>query len=88
MTIDARALCEPTADGPLAGEGGWVRAFEQAGLSLAEPARCGGLKRGLRAVLAHHIIFHANRAGLSLEDQAVLAALAMDTVFVTGDMLS
>lgn len=35
----------------------------------------------LRAVLAHHVIFHANRAGLLGGDQATLARLTVDAVF-------
>lgn len=81
MTIDARPLCDPAADGPLAGYDGWVTAFEQAGQALADLARHGHLTRGLRSVLAHHIIFHANRAALTDTDQAALAALATGTVF-------
>lgn len=59
----------------------WWAAFDTAGLQLAALAREGHLERGLRAVLAHHFIFHANRAGLSGPDQATLAALAVDVVF-------
>ncbi len=59
----------------------WVGAFEAAGDALADLTRSGRLERGLRAVLAHHFIFHANRAGLPAADQATLAALAVGTVF-------
>lgn len=59
----------------------WLAAFETAGQQLAALASHGQLERGLRAVLAHHFIFHANRAGLSGADQTTLAALAVDTVF-------
>ncbi|RSM80870.1 methyltransferase, FxLD system [Kibdelosporangium aridum] len=59
----------------------WWTAFDTAGHQLAELARDGHLERGLRAVLAHHFIFHANRAGLSGPDQATLAALAVNAVF-------
>lgn len=59
----------------------WWAAFDTAGRQLATLAREGQLDRGLRAVLAHHFIFHANRAGLSGPDQATLAALAVDAVF-------
>jgi hypothetical protein len=38
---------------------------------------------GLRAVLAHHILFHANRASLPITDQATLAALASRTLAVS-----
>lgn len=59
----------------------WCDAFATAGRQLAVLARTGQLHRGLRAVLAHHFLFQANRAGLSGPDQATLAALAVDTVF-------
>jgi protein-L-isoaspartate(D-aspartate) O-methyltransferase len=63
----------------------WVGAFDAAGHALADLARCGRLERGLRAVLAHHFIFHANRAGLPAADQATLASLAVDTIFHTPE---
>ncbi|MFJ1756468.1 methyltransferase, FxLD system [Kitasatospora sp. NPDC088134] len=56
-------------------------AFEHAGQDLARLAREGRLHRGLRAVLAHHLLFHANRAGLPVDHQAALAARALDAVF-------
>jgi protein-L-isoaspartate(D-aspartate) O-methyltransferase len=59
----------------------WWTAFNTAGRQLADLARSGRLDRGLRAVLAHHFIFHANRAALSGPDQATLATLAVDAVF-------
>ena len=68
MTVDARSLCRP--DGPLDGHAEWVAAFERAGTTLAYLAAGGGLTRGLRAVIAHHLIFHANRAGLPLATKA------------------
>ncbi|MGH2599504.1 MAG: thiopeptide-type bacteriocin biosynthesis protein [Dehalococcoidia bacterium] len=84
MTVDARALCAP-ASGALTGQDRWVAAFENAGQALAELARQGRLRRGLRAILAHHVIFHANRAGLSLAHQSTLAALALNNVFADSD---
>ncbi|MGK4582190.1 methyltransferase, FxLD system [Kitasatospora sp. HPMI-4] len=79
MSLDTRRL---TLDGlPLAGHTGWVDAFERAGQDLTRLARDGLLTRGLRAVLAHHLIFHANRAGLPVEHQAAMAARALDAVF-------
>ncbi|MGV9387419.1 methyltransferase, FxLD system [Nonomuraea sp. NPDC003707] len=84
MTADTRRLCNPARGGALAGYSEWIAAFERTGQALAELAAEGQLTRGLRSVLAHHIIFHANRAGLPIEDQAALAALAVDTVFHRG----
>jgi protein-L-isoaspartate(D-aspartate) O-methyltransferase len=84
LTVDARGLSHLAGDGPLAGFGDWVTSFERAGQGLADLARHGLLDRGLRAVLAHHIIFHANRAGLPAQDLAALAALALTTVFAAA----
>ncbi|MFF0659232.1 methyltransferase, FxLD system [Micromonospora tulbaghiae] len=81
MTVDARSLTG--ADGPLVGHHSWLDAFENAGQALADLARHGRLRRGLRAVIAHHVIFHANRMGLSVRDQSTLAALAVRNVFHT-----
>ncbi|MFJ9458538.1 methyltransferase, FxLD system [Kitasatospora sp. NPDC101447] len=79
MRVDTWALTRDTS--PLANHGGWVHAFEQAGQDLAGLARDGNLTRGLRAVLAHHLLFHANRAGLPVDHQTATAARALDTVF-------
>ncbi|MFC0860934.1 methyltransferase, FxLD system [Sphaerimonospora cavernae] len=73
LTADARSLPPLSA--------GWVAAFEKAGQSLADLAQHGRLQRGLRAILAHHVIFHANRAGLPVPDQSAIATLAVQTVF-------
>ena len=84
MTADTRGLWRTGQ--PLAGQDGWFGAFETAGQALAHHDRHGRLDRGLRAVLAHHMIFHANRAGLSLSDQATMAALALNnTVLAAGE---
>jgi protein-L-isoaspartate(D-aspartate) O-methyltransferase len=81
MTVDARSLCRREPPGALAGFDGWVTAFERTGQALADLARHGRLQRGLRGVLAHHMIFHANRARLLGHDQHLLGALALSTVF-------
>jgi protein-L-isoaspartate(D-aspartate) O-methyltransferase len=77
MTTDARGLCGTGS--PLSGCERWITAFEEAGQALARLNRDGRLERGLRAVLAHHLIFHFNRAGIS--DQATMVALAVSAVF-------
>ena len=79
MTTDTHRLCAPSR--PLTGYSQWAEAFQLAGHALADLAQDGKLQRGLRAVLAHHVIFHANRAGLPVSDQAALAALAAAAVF-------
>jgi protein-L-isoaspartate(D-aspartate) O-methyltransferase len=81
MTADSHALCDPAQAGPLPGYGKWVTAFDRAGQTLAELHHNGQLARGLRAVLAHHFIFHFNRAGFSGTEQATMAALACSVVF-------
>lgn len=83
MTVDARSLCRP--EGPLDGHSGWVVAFERAGTTLAYLATTGRLSRGLRAVIAHHVIFHANRAGLLPDDQSALFTTAREAVMGSSD---
>lgn len=70
----------PLLSGPLAAEATWMRAFIDAGRQLGTAARNGTLERGLRDILAHHVIFHWNRLGLPARTQAVLAHAARDTV--------
>ncbi|MGR8008622.1 methyltransferase, FxLD system [Streptomyces hypolithicus] len=82
MTTDAHSLCRP--DGPLDGHGEWVTAFERTGAALARLAH-GSLTRGLRAIITHHAIFHANRAGLRMSDQSALSTLARKAVMGTSD---
>ncbi|WP_404190730.1 methyltransferase, FxLD system [Streptomyces tauricus] len=83
MTADAHSLCRP--DGPLHAHEGWVAAFERAGGMLADLADRGALTRGLRTVIAHHVIFHANRAGLLQDDQSALSHIAREVVMGTSD---
>ncbi|MBQ0829398.1 methyltransferase, FxLD system [Streptomyces tagetis] len=83
MTADAHSLCRPR--GPLHAHEEWVTAFERAGATLAELAGRGALTRGLRAVIAHHVIFHANRAGLLRDDQSALSHIAREVVMGTSD---
>jgi thiopeptide-type bacteriocin biosynthesis protein len=66
--------------GPLSFALSWVTAFRTAGESLRSAAHNGTLRRGLRDILAHHIIFHWNRFGLPARTQAVLARAACDAV--------
>ena len=82
MTVDT-GLDSPLtgASGQLSDIATWVAAFHTAGGVLGGLARRGELTRGLRAVLAHHVIFHWNRLGLSYENQGVLVATAREAVF-------
>ncbi|MGW1143558.1 methyltransferase, FxLD system [Streptomyces sp. NPDC002454] len=83
MTVDARSLCNP--GGPFHGHDEWVTTFERTGATLADLTDHGGLTRGLRVVLAHHVIFHANRAGLLRDDQSALFNIAREVVMGTSD---
>lgn len=81
MTVDAgpgSPLVEP--GGHLADIATWTTAFHTAGRALGELASRGELRRGLRAVLAHHLIFHWNRLGLSYNTQSILASAAREMV--------
>lgn len=65
----------PEDDG--AGEAArWHAGFTNAGRRLADASSSGTLSRGLRAVLAHSVIFHWNRVGLPAAAQAILARAA------------
>lgn len=83
MTADAHGLYR--SDGPLHRHDEWVAAFQRAGATLADLAGRGALTRGLRAVIAHHVIFHANRAGLLRDDQSALSNIAREVVMGTSD---
>ncbi|MFP3991018.1 methyltransferase, FxLD system [Streptomyces sp. E11-3] len=83
MTTDPHSLCRQ--GGPLDGHAEWVAAFERAGTTLAYLAASSGLTRGLRAVIAHHVIFHANRAGLHRDDQHAISHIAREVVMGSSD---
>ncbi|MET7930270.1 methyltransferase, FxLD system, partial [Streptomyces sp. NPDC005349] len=83
MTASIPALCR--SGGPLDGHTQWVAAFERTGTALADLVADGGLTRGLRAVLAHHVLFHANRGGLSPEDQHALSHIAKEVVMGSSE---
>ena len=61
----------------------WLSAANEAGHALRELARTGTLTRGLRDVLAHHVIFHWNRLGITTAAQAILAHTAASTILNT-----
>ncbi|GAA1018955.1 hypothetical protein Aple_025170 [Acrocarpospora pleiomorpha] len=79
MSVDADPLMRDSEHLAFACE--WAAAFAATGHELAALAARGLLYRGLRAVLAHHIIFAWNRFGLSHAAQAVLAHTAKQVVF-------
>ncbi|MEU8925278.1 thiopeptide-type bacteriocin biosynthesis protein [Kitasatospora sp. NPDC048545] len=66
--------------GRLAFAAEWFEAFGDYGRGLRKLNDSGRLQRGLRRVLAHQQLFHANRLGLSHEEQALLAGSAATAV--------
>jgi thiopeptide-type bacteriocin biosynthesis protein len=67
----------PGNDQPLAR---WLDAFTETGHALGAMAQAGRLDRGLRAVLAHHVLFHWNRSGLPATTQALFAHAASSLI--------
>ncbi|GAA0990194.1 lantibiotic dehydratase C-terminal domain-containing protein [Nocardiopsis tropica] len=59
----------------------WAHAFHSCGQFLANLNGQGRLERGLRAVVAHHVIFHWNRLGVPVGAQSVLSHAAARTLF-------
>ncbi|MGH3977691.1 MAG: thiopeptide-type bacteriocin biosynthesis protein [Pseudonocardiaceae bacterium] len=86
MTVDAGpASTLVSQDGPLAHLADWAAAFDSAGTALGHLARNGTLRRGVRAVLTHHMIFHWNRIGLPYQTQSILAHAARAAVLGTDE---
>ncbi|MGH3827705.1 MAG: hypothetical protein ACRDQX_11110, partial [Pseudonocardiaceae bacterium] len=71
--------------GPLTFAAPWATAFGEAGRALGNAARNGALVRGLRDVLAHHVIVHWNRRGLADQTPAILAQAARHTIMNLPD---
>lgn len=61
----------------------WLTAFADTGRTLRSLRETGGLTRGVRAVVALHVIFHLNRIGIPAATQANLAQAAKDAVFTS-----
>jgi thiopeptide-type bacteriocin biosynthesis protein len=81
MTVDAGPTSTLLSqDGLLGHLADWVTAFDSTGTELADLAGTGTLRRGVRAVLTHHMIFHWNRIGLPYTTQSVLAHAARTAV--------
>ena len=59
----------------------WQNAFQNAGAALRDLRETGKLTRGLRAVIAEHVIFHWNRIGIPATTQATLAQAATEAIF-------
>jgi thiopeptide-type bacteriocin biosynthesis protein len=79
ISVDAESQMREGA--PLAYAARWAAAYTAAGRELAVLAAAGQLHRGLRDILAHHVIFAWNRLGLPYTAQAILAATAKTVVF-------
>ncbi|BAJ31654.1 MULTISPECIES: thiopeptide-type bacteriocin biosynthesis protein [Kitasatospora] len=79
LSVDPHHALRP--DGPLAGAAEWARAYADAGEETADLHAAGKLHRGLRDVLAHHVIFAWNRIGLPYAVQAALTFAAKTVVF-------
>jgi len=81
MTVTTQPIEEPFGEsGPLSFTMPWFAAFTDVGRQLGVAASDGALRRGVRDILAHHVIFHWNRLGLSTTDQSVLASVAADVI--------
>src|SRR5262249_25571952 len=80
MTADAHPHGNLINTGPLKPFQNWAVAFDHAGQALRHLSDDAALHRGLRAVLAHHVLFHWNRIGLPAHVQGTLAALARQIV--------
>ncbi len=71
--------------GPLVFARPWFASFTEAGHALDRAARAGTLERGIRDILAHHVIFHWNRLGLAEATQSILAQAAVDAIINPPD---
>ena len=86
MTVTTQPIGEPFGErGRLSFTMPWFAAFADAGELLGAAGSHGTLRRGVRDILAHHVIFHWNRLGLSTEDQGVLASAAFDVILNSPD---
>lgn len=77
LTLDATLAL---ADGPLTPLRTWVTGMERGGRALAKAAHAGNLQLRPRGVLARHILFHWNRMGFTVRQQAIWARAARETI--------
>ncbi|MFC5956810.1 thiopeptide-type bacteriocin biosynthesis protein [Streptomyces pratens] len=68
------------SDRTLRSAASWVAAFRDAGAALGAASRDGTLDRGIRHVVAYHVIFHWNRLGLTTHAQRLLAHAARTAI--------
>lgn len=71
LTTDTTELTR--AGGPLHPVADWAQDLAEVGARLGAAARQGCLQRGLRTVLALHVLFHWNRIGLGPDQQSIWA---------------
>lgn len=69
------------AGAPLAGVRTWIDAYTTLGATLDRLNQAGQLRRGLREILTHHVIFAWNRRGIAGRHQAALATAAKTLIF-------
>ncbi|BCM65683.1 conserved hypothetical protein [Streptomyces sp. EAS-AB2608] len=67
-------------DGPLQPVAAWVDGMECGGRDLRSAAEANRLGLGLRSILARHVIFHWNRMGFSIRQQAIWARAAREAI--------
>ncbi|MFD9220016.1 thiopeptide-type bacteriocin biosynthesis protein [Streptomyces sp. NPDC060064] len=79
ISVNAKDLMH--TGGTLAHAADWAHAYTDAGRELAHLTSSGQLHRGMRDVLAHHVLFAWNRIGLPYATQATLAAAAKSVIF-------
>lgn len=79
LKVDPASLTRQEA--PLAGYHTLFEAYTSAGDTLRHLNQTGQLHRGLRATLAHHVIFTWNRRGIPGPHQAALATAAKTVIF-------
>lgn len=81
LTVDTSAAGPMVnRSGPLEFAAPWLLAHETAGHDLRKATDDGTLQRGLRDLIAHLVIFHWNRLGITDPTQGVLAKSARDTI--------
>lgn len=80
LTVDPATLTRQQAS-PAAGYDTLIEAYTSAGDALRYLNQTGQLHRGLRAILAHHVIFAWNRRSIPGLQQAALATAAKAVVF-------
>jgi thiopeptide-type bacteriocin biosynthesis protein len=79
LTVDPASLTRQGA--PLAAARTWFEAHTAAGATLNRLNQTARLQRGLRATLAHHVIFSWNRRSIPALHQAALATAARTIIF-------